>query len=166
MREVKKKRDEYQFWINIERTEGPWFFYKHLPYDPLSLPEAKLCIKQFVNKVCCLIQTLHDDVKWVHLDIRLENFCFDSCMEPVFIDFDRSQSIALFGEEDVAHDSVMYNSDFTGTQNDWLQLGVMILWIFTAEVQLEQKHTYHTLDLKVDHHITRNSFFLKLLAVV
>ena len=94
----------------------------------MTREEANQCLKDFFCAVAEAIKGLHTS-GLAHMDIRLENICFDQDYKPVFIDLDRSE---------VAYQPVMRNKDinscmidqFKSTdQNDWVQLGWLVVWV-------------------------------------
>lgn len=106
------------------------FVYAALPHDPLKPEEAILCLKQFFVKLCNVLKQLHAKLEVAHMDVRLENICFNQHFEPVLIDLDRSTSIFfpclgrfLFCE------SCMYPEDKSIEQIDWVQVGWLVAWV-------------------------------------
>ena len=73
-----------------------------------------------------------------HLDIRLENVCFNVNYKPVLIDLERTEVITMGFPpylDDAA--SCMYDEHKTIEENDWMQLGWMFAWV------LDKSRSYH-----------------------
>ena len=84
--------------INLSETEvlqTSCFTYQCLPHNPLTCSEARQCLINLYSEVCAAIHTLHDNLHLAHLDIRLDNRCFDQQYKPVFIDLDRAESCSV-----------------------------------------------------------------------
>lgn len=76
-------------------TKGDIHFlqYNKVKHCPLIISEAAKCLKNFVSKVnYVVIEALHRE-GLAHLDIKLENFCFDDQYSVVLIDLDCSTNI-------------------------------------------------------------------------
>lgn len=132
--------------------------YEYVSQNPLVEDEVELCLGDFVCKVAPKIRALHQ-CEFGHLDLRIDNICFNDNFEPILIDLDRATSASLFGSKDIYPNSVMYNSKFDLYAHDWLQLGCIILWALTRHIQ---GTSYHNQTLSVDHQIVRDKFFLSL----
>lgn len=102
--------------IAISRTA--FFSYNHVYYDTMSVVEAKRC---FVFEVFeSNLSTLH----LAHLDIRLENICFNEECKPVLIGLDCSDVIM---STDLPYcKSCMISVHKPPEENDWMQLGWLI----------------------------------------
>ena len=78
-----------------------FFKFKKLPYLPLTINQAQRCLKDFVSGVHTALTVLHQSFRLAHLDIRLENICFDQvayqaadqAVFPVLIDLDRATEV-------------------------------------------------------------------------
>ena len=102
------------------------FQYARVPFDPLTLSEASCCLLSFVKEAAIAIEELHNQ-GFAHQDVRLPNFCFSRDFKAVLIDLDRScnsTEVPSFRKDDV-----MYKRELTAAQNDWMQLGLIILWV-------------------------------------
>ena len=88
-----------------------------------------------------VIGQLHDKYKLAHMDIRLDNICFNQQFKPILIDLDRSEGIGtIVGQSDYA--SCMSRKDMSPEKTDWMQLGWLIAWI------LEPGEDYHDRDFE------------------
>ena len=105
----------------------PFYKYKVVPYDPLRCNEAMLCLLDFTQEVALAICELHS-LGFAHQDIRLPNICFSSDFHPVLIDLDQ---VCLADNLPSRCDGAMYKKEFSAEKNDWLQLGLIILWIIS-----------------------------------
>lgn len=142
-----------------EETVYDCYNYTYIPWQPLSEEETQSCLGDFVSRVSQKIEFLHAQ-QVAHLDIRINNICFNNDCEPILIDLDRSRKFNQLKAHDIYPDSVMYNPKFDAEQHDWLQLGYLILWVLTSHL----RHlSYHKQDLLVDHSIVRNHFFQSLI---
>ena len=124
------------------------YFEFDLVKPPLKCEEAKDCLIQFSSSVKDALASIHER-EITHLDIRLENICYDdTCSKALLIDFDRSVPSLMFGSGisyllESYGNSVMYRipSTFPPDANhshvDWRQFGIMLCYI------LEPNHDYH-----------------------
>ena len=103
------------------------FKYARVPHDPMTTEEASHCLEDFFCKVSHAICELHEKYQLAHLDIRLDNICFNKDYNPVFIDFDRSESTDVYVQRLV--NSCMVDELHLTHQNDWIQLGWVIAWV-------------------------------------
>lgn len=89
----------------------------------------------FFFEVSHSIREIHEKYALAHMDICLDNICFNREFRPVFIDFDRSDRThcPIF----VHIDSCMIDMHKTTDENDWMQFGWMIIWI------LQPSANYH-----------------------
>ena len=113
------------------------FMYDWLPYYPMVREEAQLCIGHLFTEIRSAIKQLHLQTKLGHLDIRLDNVCFN-VNKPVLIDLERAELIANsfpYYLDDSA--SCMYDEDKTIEENDWMQFGWMFAWV------LHKSGSYH-----------------------
>lgn len=144
-------------------TGAGWFHYPKVKHSPMVPDEAKDCIGDFVSKLCAALTTLHD-TGYLHIDVRLENICFDENCTPVLVDLDRcthkDEKIITSGMKP----SIMY-SDLEGVCNiDWKQVACILLWICGWKAQLKHNHDYHTQDQAlVSHPIVKEHFFILLM---
>ena len=99
-------------------------------------------LQQFFSEVHSVSGQLHDTYKLAHLDIRLDNKCFNQQFKPILIDLDRSEGL---GTEKVCQSdyaSCMSRSEMSPEKTDWMQLGWLIAWI------LEPGEDYHDRDFE------------------
>ena len=118
--------------INLSETEvlqRRCFTYQCLPHNPLTCSEARQCLINLYSDVCAAIHTLHDNLHLAHLDIRLDNICFDQQYKPVFIDIDRAESRSVLPSLLGSSESCMYDTTKSCIGNDWMQFGWMLAWI-------------------------------------
>ena len=81
-------------------SETVFFKYDRVHYDPRTVEEAKKCLQHFFCEVRSVIGQLHDTYKLAHMDIRLDNICFNQQFKPLLIDLDRSEGLGTdLGEE-------------------------------------------------------------------
>ena len=103
---------------------------------PYSRETARKNIVVFVEEVIECIKELHA-LKFAHLDIRLENVCFNAARKAVLIDLDRSLECDTLAEFCCqSAESTMYQSPFEGAtcENlDWKQFSIMICFILSTE---------------------------------
>ena len=124
------------------------FYVFDLVHSPLTHGEAKTCLILFAISVKDAITSIHHR-KIAHLDIRLENICYDvNLSKALLIDFDRSVEEALFLSnpaylEETYGKSIMYrvpttfDIDADHSNLDWRQFGIMLCYI------LEPNEDYH-----------------------
>lgn len=109
----------------------PAEYYTFKAYrPPLTRPEAKTHIVPFVRTVVRAIQELHR-FNTAHLDIRLENICFNANLEAILIDIDRSctktrKASHLFWRYSQAEMYRCESDVWTCEHLDWKQLGLLI----------------------------------------
>ena len=120
------------------------FFFKYdcVHYDPMTVEEAKKCLQHFFCEVRSVIGQLHDTYKLAHMDIRLDNICFNQQFKPILIDLDRSEGIGTDIVDESDYASCMSRSDLSPEKTDWMQLGWLIAWI------LEPGEDYHDRDFE------------------
>ena len=113
-----------------------FFAFEVLPYSPLTVENVSKCLKEFIQSLKEAITEFHE-AGFAHLDIRLENVCFNGQCEAVLIDLDRAQPRACNATELPNYDSAMYTptgADWKVDKLDWMQLGFLIKFVLT--------HTY------------------------
>ena len=118
-------------------SETLFFKYDRVYYDPMTVEEAKKCLQHFFGEVYAVIGQLHDNYKLAHMDIRLDNICFNQQLKPILIDLDCSEAIYKPVGINASSASCMLRSDMSPEKTDWMQLGWMIAWI------LEPGEDYH-----------------------
>ena len=69
-----------------------FYGFEKLPYQ-ISRDQAKQCLYQFVVEVNDALDVLHNHFAFAHLDIKLDNICFNKNFKPVLIDFDRAMPV-------------------------------------------------------------------------
>lgn len=122
------------------------FMYDYVFWPPLKVDQVRACLGDFVMQVATCVTQLHAHFL-AHLDLRIENICFHKdSYSPVLIDLDRSSPFTLFGNSDIYSNSVMYSSQLNADQHDWRQLGCIILWTLTQELQ----DSYHKQSIFID----------------
>ena len=111
------------------------FMYDWLPYYPMVREEAQGCIGHLFTEIRSAIKQLHLQTKLAHLDIRLDNVCFNVRCKPVLIDLERTERIGRSLPSHLGDSkSCMYDRNKT---NDWMQLGWMFAWV------LHKSKSYH-----------------------
>lgn len=128
--------------------------YPAAKYDPLTIDEAKQCLGDLVQLTIEALECIHNI--WIlHLDVRLENICFDSEYNIKLIDFDRCTSINTVGTKDLYPDSCMYRTTVKHIKRlDWIQLSCVILWVLTESIT---DHDYHSQTLITKFQETNSS---------
>lgn len=112
------------------------FRYTKIPYGPLKHREVIVCLNDFIKQVYNALTLLHSR-GLCHMDLRLENICFNDQYQATLIDFDRS-CITEFDMQ--YYDSCMYDVTLNAVQHDWRQLACLIMGVLT-KVRPEQYHS-------------------------
>ena len=116
-------------------------------------------------KMITTINLLHEQ-NLTHLDIRLDNICYDEKYNPILIDLDRAMPTNRWNSRCVYPNSVMYRHsiEFKGEEQYWLQLACIILWVLTEEQQPKrgESSAYHKQTISIQHDLVKDMFFLKL----
>ena len=58
--------------------EISFFCFCRLPHQPLSRDQAKSCLYQFIIDFYEALDFLHRNLQFAHLDVKIENICFNS----------------------------------------------------------------------------------------
>ena len=100
------------------------YFEFPLLKPPIKRETAKSDLISFVSSVVFALNELHE-LGLAHLDVRLENVCFDSDNRAILIDLDRCQDVndTVFAE--VATESLMYHYTVTG----FIDSGTTCSWV-------------------------------------
>jgi len=82
-------------------------------------------LKKFIEAVYSALSELHTKLHLAHLDVRLENICFDAQSHPVLVDLDRAKdkddlACSLLCENKIYGDSVLYNQPCSIQQSEWI----------------------------------------------
>ena len=94
--------------------------FNRLPYSPLTVNEAKQCSIHFVRQVHLAVKSLHDNLGFAHLDVHLENVCFNGQFDPMLIDLDRMKNAHLRAVDYLKHYSgVMYTKPSDLDYGNW-----------------------------------------------
>lgn len=149
--------DTFQHFIKLQKS-GCFYTYKAVKYDPLTTSQARECLGDLVSQIHKALSKLHAIM--CHLDIRLENICFQEDYSLMFIDVDRSTITENVSDDCLYPGSCMYKAGFDKLL-DWLQLGCLVLWCITA-TPASSGEDYHKQTLCVDHPIVKNKFLLNL----
>ena len=137
---------ELQLHVNIHDTLCKLVVANGKPWDGALLYTASSailpCTTSSYHSVCNSVSgQLHDTYKLAHMDIRLDNICFNQQFKPILIDLDRSEWLgSIVGQSDYA--SCMSRKEMSPEKTDWMQLGWMIAWI------LEPGEDYHDRDFE------------------
>ena len=106
--------------------------YTYAFYSPLSVSEAKYCLRSLLSGISMALDELHS-IGLAHNDVRLPNICFNPSYQVVLIDMDRclecDKRHPMFG---LSSSSCMYTllSDLKcGEMTDFFQLGWLVMWI-------------------------------------
>ena len=99
------------------------------------------CLSDLITKYHTTIDAYHCR-GWAHMEIRLENLCFDVRFQPVLIDLDRS--IPNVQHCTFSSDSCIYGN-LTGGKTDYVQLGWLAAWVAAPRASTD----YHRRQLSV-----------------
>ncbi len=120
---------------DVKYIDGEMYFkYKALNV-PATKEEARAALRTFVHDLVEAITELHE-VGYAHLDIRLENVCFNECKHAILIDLDRSVEKREHAFPDYGS-SQMYRSEndlWVAENCDWKQLSILIHYILNEEI--------------------------------
>lgn len=85
-----------------------------------------------------------------HVDIRLENICFDNDNKAILSDFDRCEPVNEPVCAKVGQPSLMYpfHANWVYRQWDYVQLGILIARILCPA---DSSAEYHTVELALTH---------------
>ena len=124
-------------YIILESTVGGVrvFTYPYVKHSPLKVHEATKCLvsyRSFYRSLSNAIEKLHRDLKIAHMDIRLENICFNELFDVVFIDVDRCSEIVGKPVRFTFCNSCMYNAARAPAEHDWMQLGWLVAWVLVG----------------------------------
>ena len=97
-------------------------------YDPLTTEKAYMCLRDLVENMHLALEAYHG-AGLAHLDVRLENVCFNENFQPVLIDLDRSCRLSYTVDTDCFAESCMYNYGLTPGQHDYMQPGWLATWV-------------------------------------
>ena len=126
------------FPIGVEIFGGLTFFKFQKYSAPVTADKALKNVANIIFGVISALDELHNSFHIAHLDVRLDNICFDKFGNPILVDFDRSMpSEDSFSASLMYSQSCMYEcpeqlikkSVITNSEMDYVQLGYMILWI-------------------------------------
>ena len=110
------------------RSLPPIAQHKEFPLlkPPIKRETARSDLFTFVSSVVFSLNELHNGLGLAHLDIRLDNVCFDSDNRAILIDLDRCQNVNDDVVAKVAAKSLMYpyHSDWVYGQWDYVQVGL------------------------------------------
>ena len=109
--------------------DANFYMYTRVYYDPMNCDEARKCLKQFYCSVRNSLRQLHNILELAHLDIRLDNICFNQSFQPVFIDLDRNMTVSEKKVMYTDSHSCMYVEGMRAGHTDWIQLGWLIAWV-------------------------------------
>ncbi len=119
-------------------------YYKYIALNmPLKKEDALKVIPLFVKDVVEAITELHD-VGMAHLDIRLENVCYNDSGHAILIDLGRSVETTEIKFKSYGN-SLMYckpYKEWTAQNADWRQLAMMVHYILNKEIT-----DYHKIEI-------------------
>lgn len=149
--------------LPIKKSAGNESFFEYDMYArPVSRETAREYLSTFIESVHEAIEHFHLN-GYAHLDVRLENICYDRDGNAILIDFDRAKPVAeqaSFMIEEYG-ESVMYEcyvETWTACELDWHQFGLMIYYI-----QSTNDYNYHTTDPTVADPTGVHPFVAKLI---
>ena len=153
------KSDNVISLMYYETSIDDFFRYDRVTYDPLSRSEAACCLHDLVLKIKQALQSLHS-LGWTHQDVRLPNICFSENFDAVFIDLDRCRKT---NKPPIVLSGCLYHHRFSATQTDYLQLGWLIVWIFTCKSEYKSRNTdyYHNRSFEDLNSSIKGDNFLK-----
>ena len=170
-------------------------YFKHFDFDsnsnlsalmyemlepPLTAMEAKKCLKDFIASLHTTLQAVHEEMKFEHCDLRLENICFRLHQDSytiVLIDIE----FGVFTNVDdwkctlfpMSESSCLYRNISNVKSVDYRQLGYMIVWVYRygTEVVMQSgnkfefklNNHYHNLDKCGELAYERDEFVGKLI---
>lgn len=122
------------------KHEVQYLQYKLLK-PPLSDEKAESILPDLITSVVHALTELHDYGR-AHLDVRLENICFNSHNQAVLIDLDRSRPVNMRVRA-VLQESVMYpfHDEWVYKQWDFVQLAVLIGRVIDRPQSTEEYHS-------------------------
>ena len=137
--------------IELENTllSGSQFFrYQNVPHNPMSDTEVKKCLREFYSRVHTALENVHKELKLAHMDIRLNNICFNDRFQPILIDFDRSLPTTMSMIPLTYGKSCMYPEWVEQLEKaDWVQFGWVIAWVLCDEWYEYHSATFERLPL-------------------
>ncbi len=120
---------------DMKTYDGKTYFQYKALNVPATKEEARAVLRTFVHDLVEAITELHE-VGYAHLDIRLENVCFNECGHVILIDLDRSDDITSSSFDNYGS-SQMYQSEnalWVAENYDWKQLSILIHYILNEEI--------------------------------
>ncbi len=141
-----------------EKKVGKYFEYKLLK-PPIPVEQAKSKVMYITSGVILALNELHS-FGLAHLDIRLENVCFDHDNTVVLIDLDRSLNVDDTVTSMLSRPSLMYPfvRGWTYRHWDWRQLGLMVAHIESPG----NKDEYHSVIPDFNVSLLNHEFLKKL----
>ena len=94
--------------LKVNITKLSFIKFPKVQHSPLTVEEAKCRLRDLIPKVYSALHQLHSALKIAHLDVRLENLCYDAEMNVVLIDLDRWEPLRLSGKSFCSTYHVMY----------------------------------------------------------
>ena len=83
------KPDDFVY-MNM-RLKLPIIRFRKLTHLPFRAEDAKHRLPKLIPGIFAALDQMHNHLHIAHLDVRLENICYDAEMKPVLIDLDRWQ---------------------------------------------------------------------------
>lgn len=118
-------------------------YYDKVPYDPLSIQDAKSCLVNLIELIKEALDEIHGD-GYVHYDVRLPNICFSQNFQAVLIDL---ETVNLIGKGVPGVLSCMYPpiGDKPTTIIDFMSLGWLVadVLLSTGPYALWTRQSYH-----------------------
>ena len=116
------------------------YSYRRLK-PPYSLEVAKNNLS-FIKGVIIALQELHES-NVAHLDVRLENICFEN-EQPILIDLDRWKPANSNFSESYGSSCMYPQGEYKCSQVDYIQLGYLILYVLLDAPDTD----YHSMSLE------------------
>ena len=122
--------DHYAIKLEVtELRQTKFYRYRNVRYDPLSDTEVLTCLRDFYSGVHDALEKVHNELKLAHMDIRLNNICFDDLYRPILIDFDRSSRTGLSAFPDYGVSCMYPAGPIPPEKIDWIQVGWVLAWV-------------------------------------
>ena len=112
-----------------------------------------------MKEVATTIEALHR-LGFVHQDVRLPNICFSRQFKPVLIYLDR---MCIKDESLEYPNGAMHKPTFSPAQNDWMQLGLIILWMITGCYEEPESSYYDVKRWEVPQEYQSDNFVCSLM---
>lgn len=131
-----------RFLVPHGKLKRGYFEFKLLK-PPIKVQLALAMLVKYVSGVVLALKEFHE-FGMAHLDVRIENVCFDQDNNIVLVDLDRSQQVDNVVRSVTTKESLMYPviRGWTYRNWDWRQLALMIVHILGPR----SSNDYHTVE--------------------